>query len=109
VLEFEYAKYGMTGLETAYPVVQTVLPDLTAERIADLFSFHPRKLFGLEQPGISEGSTAVLTFFDPKGQTTLEEKTTKSRSKNSPFFGLTLQGRVAGIVNGEKVSLNKPA
>ena len=42
-------------------------------------------------------------------QTILEEKTTKSRSKNSPFFGLTLQGRVAGIVNGEKVSLNKPA
>ena len=62
VLEFEYAKNGMTGLETAYAVVQTVLPDLSAERIADLFSFHPRKLFGLEQPGISEGMTAVLTF-----------------------------------------------
>jgi dihydroorotase len=109
VLEFEYAKNGMTGLETAYAVVQTVLPDLTAERIADLFSFHPRKLFGLEQPGISEGQTAVLTFFDPKGQTIPQEKTTKSRSKNSPFFGRALQGRVAGILNGEKLSLNKPA
>jgi dihydroorotase len=106
VLEFEYAKNGMTGLETAYAVVQTVLPDLTTERIADLFSFHPRALFGLEQPGISEGQTAVLTFFDPKGQTILEEKTTKSRSKNSPFFGKMLQGRVAGILNGEKLSIN---
>src|ERR1700743_3185672 len=46
VLEFEYAKNGMTGLETAYAVVQTVVPGLTAERIADPFSFHPRALFG---------------------------------------------------------------
>ncbi|HEY4286411.1 MAG TPA: dihydroorotase [Puia sp.] len=109
VLEFEYAKYGMAGLETSYAVVQTVLPDLTPGRIADLFSFHPRALFGLEQPGISEGQTAMLTFFDPKGQTILEEKSTKSRSKNSPFFGKPLQGRVAGILNREKLSLNQPA
>jgi dihydroorotase len=99
----------MTGLETAYAVVQTVLPDLAPQRIAELFSFHPRALFGLDQPVISEGQTAVLTFFDPKGQTTLEEKSTKSRSKNSPFFGKTLQGRVTGILNGEKLSLNQSA
>ncbi|HTI93080.1 MAG TPA: dihydroorotase [Puia sp.] len=109
VLEFEYARNGMTGLETAYAVVQTVLPDLAPQRIAELFSFHPRALFGLDQPVISEGQTAVLTFFDPKGQTTLEEKSTKSRSKNSPFFGKTLQGRVTGILNGEKLSLNQSA
>ncbi len=108
VLEFEYAKNGMTGLETAYAVVQTVLPGLTPERIADLFSSQPRKLFGLEQPGISEGQPSVLTFFHPEGQTQLEEKSTRSRSKNSPFFGVRLQGRVIGILNGEKLSLNEP-
>ena len=107
VLEFEYAKYGMTGLETAYAVVQTVLPGLNAQRIADLFSFQPRKLFEMDQPGISEGQTAVLTFFNPEGQTLPEEKTTKSRSKNSPFFGKPLKGRVIGVVNGEKLSLNE--
>jgi dihydroorotase len=107
VLEFEYAKYGMTGLETAYAVVQTVLPGLKAERIADLFSFHPRKLFEMDQPGISEGQTAVLTFFNPEGRTLPEEKATRSRSKNSPFFGIPLKGRVIGIVNGEKLSLNE--
>lgn len=107
MLEFEYAKNGMSGLETAYAVVQTVLPDLPAERIADLFSSQARTLFGLDQPGITEGQTALLTIFDPKGQTILEEKTTKSRSRNSPFFGKTLQGKVIGIVNGEKLSLNE--
>jgi dihydroorotase len=108
VLEFEYAKNGMTGLETAYAVVQTVLPGLTPERIVELFSFQPRNLFGLEQPGISEGQPSVLTFFQPEGQTQLEEKATRSRSKNSPFFGVRLQGRVIGILNGEKLSLNEP-
>lgn len=109
VLEFEYAKNGMTGLETAYAVVQTVLPGLTPERIAGLFSFQPRKLFGLEQPGIKEGQPSVLTFFHPEGETLLEEKDTRSRSKNSPFFGVRLQGRVIGILNGKKLTLNQPA
>lgn len=108
VLEFEYAKNGMTGLETAYAVVQTVLPGITAERIADLFSFQPRNLFGLEQPVIDEGQPSVLTFFNPEGQTRLEEKDTRSRSKNSPFFGVQLRGKVIGILNGEKLSLNEP-
>ena len=107
VVEFEYARPGMIGLETAYPVLRTALPLLTAEAVVDLLSFRPRSLFGLEQPRIHEGHPSVVTLFNPGGQTRPEEKTTRSRSKNSPFFGKTLQGKVVGIVNGGKLSLNE--
>lgn len=102
VLEFEYAKFGMTGLETAYAVVRSTLPELKPEQIVDLFSYQPRKLFDMEQPFIAEGQAAVLTFFHPDGETMPDEKTTKSKSKNSAFFGKTLKGRVVGISNGTK-------
>ena len=105
VVEFEYARPGMSSLETAYPLVQTLFPDMTPEKIADLFGARPRQLFGLSQPAIVEGEPAVLTFFDPAGTTVLEEGTTRSKSKNTPFFGKTLKGKVLGICNGEKITV----
>jgi dihydroorotase len=107
IVEFEYAKPGMSSLETAYAVVRTQLPQLTAEKIVDLFSYQPRKLFGLEQPSIVEGQPARLTFFNPDGETKLEENTTRSKSKNSPFFGKVLKGQVIGIVNNDKAVFNQ--
>lgn len=108
VVEFEYAKPGMTGLETSYSVLRTLLPGLSAERTVDLFSIHPRRLFGLDQAAIGEGQTATLTLFDPNGHTRLEESNTKSRSKNSPFLGKELTGAVVGIVNNGQAVLNQP-
>lgn len=107
VVEFEYAKPGMTGLETAYSVIRTLLPGLSAERTVDLFSLRPRRLFGLDQPAIAERQAAVLTLFDPNGRTRLEEGTTKSRSKNSPFLGQELTGSVIGIINNGQAVLNQ--
>ncbi|MBS1662629.1 MAG: dihydroorotase [Bacteroidetes bacterium] len=109
VLEFEYARSGMIGLETAYAVVRTAIPELTSEQTVSLFSTKPRELFGLEQPLIGEGAKAVLTLFQPDGTTRLEEKGTKSKSKNSAFFGTELKGRVLGIVNGTAIQLNESA
>ncbi len=103
-MEFEYARAGMSSLETAYAVIRTLLPELSAEKTVELFSRRPRELFGLEQPSITEGQTATLSFFDPAGETRLEENTTRSKSKNSPFIGKTLRGRVLGILNRGKPS-----
>lgn len=107
VLEFEYAKWGMIGLETAYAVVQTTLPELKPQQIADLFSNGPRKVFGLEQPVIKEGEAAVLTLFNPGGVTQLEAGSIRSKSKNSPFIGVKLKGQVVGILNGNSIYLNE--
>ncbi len=107
VVEFEYAKPGMTGLETAYAVVRTALPELTPERTVELFSLQPRKLFGLPQPTIAMGQPACLTFFQPDGETRLTAAITRSKSANSPFLDKTLKGRIAGILNNGQFVTNQ--
>jgi dihydroorotase len=61
----------------------------------------------MERPMIAEGQDAVLSFFDPAGKTILQTGTTRSKSKNSPFIGKELAGKVIGILNREKLVLNK--
>jgi dihydroorotase len=106
VLEFEYAKYGMTGLETTYAVLNSSLPNLSQEKLVTLLSINPRKLFGLDELTIQEGNKAVLTLFNPSEKWTLAEKDIKSKSKNTPFIGKELTGKVLGIVNGDKPVIN---
>jgi len=106
VLEFEYAQYGMVGLETSYAVLKTIMPELAEERITELLCRNPRKIFGLSQPVIDTGGACVLTLFHPSASWTLGEKDLHSRSKNTPFTGKIFSGKPWGIVNGEKVFLN---
>jgi dihydroorotase len=103
-LEFEYARPGMTGLETAYAVVQTSLPGLRPDRIADLFCHRPREIFGMEGRQIKEGQDCPLSLFDPASSTKIERS--YSRSSNTPFQGLDLTGRSVGIVHKGRLVLN---
>jgi dihydroorotase len=106
VVEFEYAKPGMSGLETAYAALSTALPELSAERAVELLSWRPRAIFGLEQPVLAEGREAILSFFDPNGKTMLTRS--RSKSKNNPFLGKPLRGFVVGMQNGNHLYLNQP-
>ena len=89
ILEFEYAKYGMIGLETAYAVIRTLFPGLPEERMTALFSDNARKIFGMEQPVIAAGQAACLTLFNPTAGWSLLETGIHSKSKNTPFPILT--------------------
>ncbi len=106
IVEFEYAKYGMTGLETAYSVLRTVLPEINGQQMADLFSLNARRIFGLTQPEINEGKTCCLTLYQPDMPWVPQEESFHSKSKNTPFIGKQLRGKVIGIINVEKVFLN---
>jgi dihydroorotase len=106
VLEFEYAKFGMIGLQTSYSAVKTVLPGLTESRWVELVSINPRKIFGLEVPVIIKDAPACITLFEPGGSVNIMPFTFHSKSKNSAFIGKTLNGSVKGIINKETLFLN---
>jgi dihydroorotase len=106
VLEFEYAKYGMIGLETCYSVINTIFPGLDPEKLVSLMSSNARKIFNIEQPVINEGRASCITLFNPSVAYKVEEKQFQSKSKNTPFTGKDLKGKVIGVINGEKVFLN---
>lgn len=102
--EFEYARYGMIGLETAFGVAGAV--GITADEWVNLSSINPRKIFRLPDISIQEGQPADITLFHPGVKYQFEERQIRSKSKNSPFVGRELVGSVVGIINGEHVLLN---
>ena len=104
--EFEYARNGMTGLETAYAVLKTSMPGLKEEKYVELLSLNARKLLGLDPATIKENERACLTLFCPNAEWIYEKNAIRSRSKNSPFIGKKLTGKVIGIINKEQVHLN---
>jgi dihydroorotase len=106
VCEFEYAKYGMIGLQTAYATVNHILPQLSNEKLIKLFSSNARNIFGLPSINIAEGSVAALTIFNRNGNTVLTKLNNKSRSTNSPFLDMDLNGKVIGTVSKGKLILN---
>jgi dihydroorotase len=107
ILEFEYAQFGMIGLETSYAVLNTSVPETTQEKWISLLSVNPRKIFGLNEIKIEQGGNAMITLFNPKQKWIVTEKDIHSKSKNSPFIGKELTGKVIGIINKDNVLLNK--
>ena len=104
--EFEYAKNGMTGLETAYAVLRTSIPGLKEDKCVEILSVNARKLLGLSSATVKENEKACLTLFCPDAEWIYEKSNIRSRSKNSPFIGKKLTGKVIGIINKEQVHLN---
>jgi dihydroorotase len=106
VVEFEYAKDGMIGLQTSFSVVRSLLPELSVERLIELFATNARSLFGLTSGSIKEGEPACVSLFLWDEKWLFDERHNRSRSSNSPFFGNEFTGRVRGIINKDKVFLN---
>jgi dihydroorotase len=90
VCEFEYAKYGMEGLESCFAATATVLPQLSAERLAELFAIHPSDIFGLTLPVIEEGAKANMTVYQKGVTKVFDENNIASKSKNNALIGKTL-------------------
>jgi dihydroorotase len=87
VCEFEYAKYGMEGLESCFAATATALPQLSPERLAELFAIHPCIIFKLSLPVIKEGEKANITVYKNGVNKVFGEKDITSKSKNNAFIG----------------------
>lgn len=102
-LEFSYAEFGAIGLETAYATAQTALGTaLSPAQLVDKLSIQARKILNVEIPSIETGNQAELTVFDPNAEWTFEEKDIRSKSKNTPFLGRKLKGRVLAVIKGDR-------
>lgn len=106
VLEFEYAKYGMSGLETCYSALRLAMPEVSEARWVELLSTNPRKIFGLGGAVIEKEAQAHVTIWDAAAHITVNDAFFRSRSHNSAYTGLTLPGKVLGVINGNRASLH---
>jgi len=105
-VEFAYAPCGMTGLETALGVVLAELVEpgvCTLARAVELLTSGPAQVLGTDDHGTIEvGRPANITVFDPDSIWTVDPSTLRSRSRNTPFAGRKLRGRVVHtILRGE--------
>ncbi|MBK0402146.1 dihydroorotase [Adhaeribacter sp. BT258] len=106
-LEFDHAAFGMINLETAFSVARTFARELPLEVILEKIITNPRKILNLPQPEIKENSDANLTFFKPDGTWVYAENKVRSKSKNSPFIGMELTGKVFGTVHKGQFTRNE--
>jgi len=106
IIEFEYAAFGMIGLQTAFAAVCTALPQLGSEKLAALFGGNARQLFGLPGGRIATGEPAALTLFRPGHPFAFSALHNKSRSANSPFLNQSLTGSITGTIHKGSVFLN---
>ncbi|MEO6541964.1 MAG: dihydroorotase, partial [Ferruginibacter sp.] len=102
--EFEYAKPGMISLETMFATVTSC--GLPADNFVQMQTINVRNIFGLPVPGIKEGEAAILTLFAPDTEFVFENTMIRSISKNSPFIGKKLKGKIIGIINKSNIQLN---
>lgn len=106
-LEFDLADFGIINLETAFAVANTTLADvLSVEQLVEKFTSGPRRILRLPEPNIALGEAANLTLFNPDITWTPAAAATKSKSKNSPFFGRQLKGKVIGTIHKGQVVLH---
>ena len=106
-MEFERAAFGITGLETALGLAIARLHrdrKIPLARVVELFTAGPARCFDFRGRGLlMRGSVADVTIFDPKKKWTFEAARSVSKSKNTPFGGWHLQGKVVATIVGGRV------
>jgi dihydroorotase len=112
-VEFENAPNGITGLETALGLCLRWLHKewkMPLGRVLSLLSAQPAALLNLKGRGtLVAGSFADVVIFDPKAEWTYNARETRSKSRNTPFDGWTMQGKVRWTISEGRVAYSSPA
>lgn len=110
-IEFDYASPGMVGLETALPLALKLVTEgiVSLPELVAILTFRPAHILGIPKGTLSPGSEADITVIDPSQEHTLGVSNFKSKSKNSPFDGWPVRGKVLStLVKGKVVYENEP-
>jgi dihydroorotase len=110
-LEFDRAPFGIVGLETCVSICfdRLVHPGvITLSRLVELLSVNPARILRVAGGTLAEGAPADISVLAPDARVTVKASALRSKSKNTPFDGWTLQGGVAAtIVGGRVVYVNE--
>ena len=90
---FELAPFGMIGLESCFGAVNKVL-DMPLKELIKLLTVNPRRIMGFDNDLFTIGCPAELTILDPDQEWIFKEQNIYSKSRNTPFFGEKLKGKV---------------
>jgi dihydroorotase len=107
--EWQEAAFGMLGLETALSIVnQTMVQTglLTWEQLVDRMSAKPAEIGRYADHGkaLEKGAPAHLTVINPTALNRVDRDRVSSRSRNTPFHGMELQGLVTATIYGGKLT-----
>jgi dihydroorotase len=112
-VEFDYAPFGITGLETEFSLSLMQLVHTKRISLAEMiskFTVNPARLLNLQKGTLSVGADADVTVFDPDCEWIFRAEESASKSRNSPFNSWKLKGRtVATIVGGKNVCSEEAA
>jgi dihydroorotase len=112
-VEFDNTPNGITGLETALGLCLSWLHKewkMPLGRVLSLLSAQPAALLNLKGRGtLAVGSFADVVVFDPKVEWTYRARETKSKSRNTPFDGWTMQGKVRWTISEGRIAYQSGA
>jgi dihydroorotase len=97
----------MIGLETSLGLAITKLADNRFLSIPDILrkmSPNPAKIVGLKPNSLNEGEVADITIFDPEARWVVKKEKFLSKSKNSPFVGRKLKGKILATVMDGRIT-----
>ncbi|MFB4162596.1 dihydroorotase [Alteribacillus sp. JSM 102045] len=106
----EKSPFGITGSETAFPLLYKYLVEkgvCTLEQLLDSLTRKPSAVFNLEAGSLTAGAAADLTLIDLDKEEVIDPKTFESKGKNSPFTGWKTKGTPILTMVGGKVVYKK--
>ena len=100
--------FGITGLETAFPLLYTYLVKpgyITLQTLVDAMTKGPRQVFGLEAGELAEGAPADLTLTDLRAEYVIHAADHESKGRNTPFDGWRVKSRVDTVIKSGRIIL----
>jgi len=108
--EMEYAPFGIVGLETAVPLIITVLVKENNFSYIEAFekvTCNPAKILKIDRGRLYKGGKADITIIDPDAEIFVDDNFMISHCKNSPFIGSKLYGSVEYTICGGRIVYSK--
>ncbi|MDI6799248.1 MAG: dihydroorotase [Actinomycetota bacterium] len=102
-VEFENAPFGLVGLETTLPLMVTKIVGegiLTMAELIEKMASAPARILSIDKGSLSISADADVVIFDPRAKVKVEPHKFISKSRNTPFAGWSLNGKIIKVIIG---------